>query len=56
MTMGFDAKLPTGVKGKQTRPSTSWPKKQGGHPSTKEEAQETTGVNATEHGSGFQGE
>jgi hypothetical protein len=30
--------------------------KQGARPSTKEEAQATTGVDATEHGSRFQGE
>ena len=54
--MGFDATKPStarGVKGKQTRLSASCPKKQGDHPSTKEEAQATTGVDATEHGSRF---
>ena len=57
MTMWVDAKKPpTVVKGKQTRLSTTCPKKQGVHPSTKEEAQATTGVDATEHGSRLQGE
>ena len=56
MTIGVDAtKPPTGVKGKQTLLSTSCPKKQGAHPSTKEEVDSTTGVDATEHGSRLQG-
>ena len=39
MTMGVDATEPsTGVKGEQTWLSTSCPKKEGAHPSTKEEA------------------
>ena len=54
--MGVDATMPpTGVKGKQTRLSTSCPEKQGAHPSTQEEAQATTG-STTEHGIKFQGE
>ena len=59
VTMGVDAtqaKPPNGVKGKHTRLSTSCPKKQGTHPSTKAEAQATTGIDATEHGSRLQGD
>ena len=57
VTMRVDAtKSPTGVKRKQTRLSASCPKKQGAHLSKKEEARSTTGVDATEHGSRFQGE
>ena len=44
MTMGVDATKPSiGVKGKQTRLSTSCPKKQGAHPSTKERPKQPRG-------------